>query len=204
DPAVILARFGNLGSHLHSLAAGLDDRGPDTISPSEPLDVELHLDGPVDRLEPLVFAARTLADRLGEKLRAEGVICTRLGVTADTDNGERDERIWHRASGLAATDMVERVRWQLTSWLDSGEPTAGVIRLHLEPIEIRGDDGEQRSLWGGASEADERAARAVARLTTLVGDHAVLVPSWRGGRLPLERCSWVPAAPLDLLDHREA
>lgn len=203
DPAVVLARFGRSGTHLHRLAAGLDDRAPDTIAPPEPLDVEIALDGPVDRLEPLVFAAKTLADRLTGKLRGEGIVCTRLAVAAETENGERDERVWHRSGGLGAADMVERVRWQLTGWLDAGGPTAGITRLHLEPVEIRGDTGEQASLWGGTSEADERAVRAVARLTTLVGDHAVLVPSWRGGRLPAERCAWVPAAPLDLLDHHE-
>src|SRR5699024_7346728 len=112
-------------------------------------------------------------------------------------------RRWHRADGLDAAAMVERVRWQLAGWLSSGRPTAGVIRLHLEAIDVRGADGTQETLWGGTSELDDRAVRAIARLTTLVGDHAVLVPAWRGGRLPAERHDWIPAAAVDLTDRRE-
>ena len=68
------------------------------------------------------------------------------------------------------------------------------------PSEVRGDDGDQLRLWGGPSAADERAARAVARLAGMVGDQAVLVPAWRGGRLPGDRYDWVPASTTDLTD----
>jgi len=52
---------------------------------------------------------------------------------------------------------------------------------------LRSDDGRQGSLWGGRSQADEDAARAVVRLTGLAGEQAVTVPVWEGGRLPSER-----------------
>lgn len=203
DPADVLARFGTAGHHAHRLADGVDDRGPQADAPPEPVEAAVDLDGPVDRLEPLVFAAKTLADDLTASLAGNGRICTRLAVTAETDHGERDERTWHRSAGLDAADMVERVRWQLAGWLSSGGPTAGITRLRLEAVGVRGAGGDQSALWGGTSELDERAARAVARLTTLVGDQAVLVPIWQGGRLPAERCGWTPAAAVDLLDPRE-
>ena len=72
--------------------------------------------------------------------------------------------------------------------------------LRLAPSEVRGDDGDQLRLWGGPSAADERAARTVTRLTGLVGDGGVLVPAWRGGRLPSDRYGWVPASTTDLTD----
>jgi protein ImuB len=65
---------------------------------------------------------------------------------------------------------------------------------------VRGDDGDQLRLWGGPSAADERATRAVARLAGMVGEQAVLVPAWRGGRLPGDRYDWVPASTTDLTD----
>ena len=34
----------------------------------------------------------------------------------------------------------------------------------------------------------------------MVGDRAVLVPAWRGGRLPGDRYDWVPASTTDLTD----
>ena len=127
-------------------------------------------------------------------------MCTRLVVTAETEHGERTERAWYRAAGMSAPAMVERVRWQLDAWMTSGELSAGVVLLRLAPDEVRGDDGDQVRLWGGPSAADERAARAVARLAGMVGDQGVLVPAWRGGRLPGDRYGWVPASTTDLTD----
>ena len=72
--------------------------------------------------------------------------------------------------------------------------------LRLVPDQVRGDDGDQLGLWGGRSQADHDALRAVTRLTGLFGEHAVCVPAWRGGRLPAERYQWVPAATADLED----
>jgi protein ImuB len=95
--------------------------------------------------------------------------------------------------------MVERVRWQLDGWIAT-DITAGVVLVGLTPEEVRGDDGDQLGFWGGRSAADERATRAVTRLVGLVGDDAVLVPAWRGGRLPGDRYAWVPASTTDLAD----
>ncbi|MBX3314498.1 MAG: DNA polymerase Y family protein [Actinobacteria bacterium] len=203
DPADVLARFGPEGHHAHRVATGLDERGAHATAPPEDLTVAASFDDPVTVLEPLVFTAKSLADELAARLAGNGLRCTRLLVAAATDHGERDERTWYRADGLGAADLVERVRWQLASWMASGEITAGVVRLRLVAIGVRGDGGDQTALWGGSSAADERAVRAVARLTSLVGDQGVLVPAWKGGRLPAERCGWVPAAALDLTDARD-
>lgn len=203
DATDVLARFGTAGRHAHRVAAGLDERGADAVAPPEDLVVESVFDQPVTTLEPLVFTAKTLADDLAGRLAGNGLHCTRLLVAAETEHGERDERTWYRAGGMGATDLVERVRWQLASWIGSGEISAGVVVLRLAPVEVRGDGGEQGALWGGTSVADERAVRAVARLTSLVGDQGVLVPAWRGGRLPAERHGWVPAAAADLTDVRD-
>jgi protein ImuB len=102
--------------------------------------------------------------------------------------------------------MVERVRWQLDAWVNlprgsEQELTGGVVLVRLVPDELRADDGLQLGLWGGQSEADRQAARAIARLTTITSDEAVTVPVWNGGRLPADRYRWVPAAMVDL-DHR--
>lgn len=203
-PADVLARFGPEGINAHRLAAGIDGRGAVGQAPPAELVVEQTFDGSVQLLEPLVFSAKHLADQLVDSLSANGLTCTRLVVTAETDHGECDERSWYRSVGLSASDVVERVRWQLAGWMESGDLTAGVVLLRLAPGEVRGNDGEQVALWGGGSEADDRALRAVARLTTLVGDRSVLVPAWQGGRLPADRYGWVPAAAVDLTDPQSA
>ena len=148
----------------------------------------------------MIFVAKHLADQVVAALAAEGRVCTRLVVTAETEHGERTERSWYRAAGMSAPAMVERVRWQLDGWMTSGEVSAGVVLLRLAPDEVRGDDGEQVRLWGGPSAADERAVRTTARLAGMVGGQGVLVPAWRGGRLPGDRYGWVPASTTDLTD----
>jgi protein ImuB len=153
-----------------------------------------------------------LADELSSALSANGKVCTRLIITAETDHGERNERLWYRSTGLSAAAMVERARWQLDAWVNSAalssgvhssltaSITAGVTMLRLEPIEVRSDDGVQLGLWGGRTQADEWAARAVARLATLAGAEHVVVPAATGGRLPGDAYTWVPAVTADLAE----
>jgi len=219
-PRDLLARFGSIGVLAHRLASGVDERPPEGRDPPPEWDVTQVFDEPVMSVHPLVFCAKSMADRLAATLAAGGQICTRLLVVAETEHGERSERAWHLATGLGAAAMVERVRWQLDGWITgtgegsaSDEPdasaggagasrrdgiSAGIVLLRFAPVEIRADDGEQRGLWGGRSDADERAHHAITRLTGLVGQDAVRVPVWRGGRLPTERYGWVPAQTADL------
>ncbi len=82
----------------------------------------------------------------------------------------------------------------------AGEPTSGIVRLHLEPLEVRADDGVQLGLWGGRRQADEWARRGAARLAGLVGDEQVVVAEWRGGRHPSDVHRWVPASLSTRLD----
>jgi protein ImuB len=198
--ADVLARFGRQGEFAHRLASGGDDRPPDTVAPPSGLIAVQVLDDPAHHVDTLVFIARQMADELCSALGADGKVCTRLIITAETDHSERNERQWYRSTGLSAAAMVERARWQLDAWVNSAALTAGVTMLRLEPVEVRSDDGVQLGLWGGRTQADDWAARAVARLATLAGAAHVLVPAATGGRLPGDAYSWVPAVTADLAE----
>ncbi|MGB8860963.1 MAG: hypothetical protein WCC60_17010, partial [Ilumatobacteraceae bacterium] len=78
-----------------------------------------------------------------------------------------------------------------------------VALLRLDPVEVRSDDGVQLGLWGGRTQADEWAVRAVARLVAVAGEQQVLVPAAQGGRHPQEAYTWVPAVTADLLEPAE-
>ncbi len=201
--ADVLARFGHPGVFARAIAGGGDDRPPDTIEPPPGRRVERPFEEPVQHVDTLVFVARQLVDELVGQLSADGTVCTRLVVTAETDHGETNERLWYRPSGLSAAAMVERVRWQLDAWAQREALTAGVALLRLEPVEVRPDNGIQLGLWGGRTQADEWAARAVARLATLAGEQQVLVPAWRGGRQPADAYTWVSAITADLAEPGE-
>ncbi len=201
--ADVLGRFGHPGVHAHRLASGGDVRPTSTTDPAPERRLDLVLDVPEAQSSAVVFIAKQLADELVGTLAADGRVCTRLIVVLESEHGERSERSWYRSAGLSASAMVERVRWQLDAWINlptgsDQELTGGVVLVRLVPDELRADDGTQLGLWGGQSEADRRAARAIARLTTLTSDDAVTVPVWHGGRLPADRYRWVSAATVDL------
>lgn len=202
--ADVLARFGAPGAFAHRIAGGGDDRPPGTATAPPDLLVMRTFDDPVRMLDPLVFTAKQLAEELHALLAANGRVCTRLAVLAETEHGERSEHLWYKPHGLSATAIVERVRWQLDGWIRSpgsrGQVglTGGVVLLRLTPDEVRSDDGSQLGFWGGRTEADEWAVRAVSRVAGLVGEQQVLVPAWRGGRLPGDTYQWVSVDRVEL------
>ena len=199
--ADVADRFGPSGAHAHRLASGDDERPSQASEPPQHHRAERIFDEPVEQLQPLAFVGKQLADELTAALASDGLVCTRLVVTAESDHGERSERVWFRARGLSAAAMVERVRWQLDGWMaQPGALSAGVVLLRLDADEVRHDGGDQLRLWGGLSAADERAVRTVARLAGLAGEESVRVPAWQGGRLPGDRYRWVPATTTDLTD----
>ncbi|MDJ0771417.1 MAG: DNA polymerase Y family protein [Ilumatobacter sp.] len=201
DVGDVLGRFGVDGLHAHRLASGADARPSAATDPPPEWSVEHPFAEPVEQLDTVVFVAKRLADRLTGELSATGRVCVRLVVQVETDHGERCERAWYRNQGLSSPAMVERVRWQLEGWArQPGGLSGGVALVRLVPDEVRGDDGVQAGLWGGRSQADHDAARAIGRLSGLAGEQAVNVPMWRGGRLPGERYELVPAAASDLED----
>jgi protein ImuB len=73
----------------------------------------------------------------------------------------------------------------------SGEEAA-IVHLLLAPDEVVPDEGRQLGLWGGASDADRRAARALARVQGLLGPDAVRIPVVEGGRgsSPVRLVTW--------------
>ena len=158
DGGDVLARFGPPGRHAHHLAAGTDERAPGGTEPAPERRVERTFDDPVTNVAPLVFVAKQLADELVATLGAEGRVCTRLVVMAETEHGERSERVWYRAAGLSVPAMVERVRWQLDGWAAGiGEMDDGGGRPH---------HGRHRGVAtraGGGARRRRRPARAVGR-----------------------------------------
>jgi protein ImuB len=194
----LLARFGSLGAHVHAMACGLDDAPLGVAPPPPDLAVTAHFDEPVERLDTVVFLVRSLADQLVTALGERGLVCTRVVVEVETEHGERCQRAWARPTGLSAGAVLERVRWQLEGWAAGHDRlTGGVVLVRLVPDEVRADHGHQGGLWGGQTQADEWAARAVARVSGLLGPDAVSVAEWRGGRHPGEQYVVVPAGAVD-------
>ena len=205
----VLGRFGREGLVVHRLARGLDERPPATAPPPPDLRVAVEIDPPTERIEAAAFVARGLADDLHRRLAERGSACTRLLVGAETEHGERHERIWRTEGTFTPSAIAQRLRWQLEGWLHDGaaRPTGPLTRLWLEPDEVVASGGRQLTLDADvidAVAAAEGAGRAVARVQGLVGVQGVLLAEWRGGRGPGERVHLVTAATVDLTEPRPA
>lgn len=204
SPTDVGSRFDAEALVAHRQASGKPGRVPSAVPVPPELAVVHACDPPVDRIDAAAFLARRLAVQLHEKLTAAAMSCTRLAVSARTEHGQENSRIWCCALPLTPETTADRVRWQLEGWLMEGAagaaegPDSPVVELVLEPVEVSSGAGLQYELpgpgetWADGSRAD-RIRRAVVRVQGLLGADAVMVPVRDGGRGPAEQITLVPA-----------
>lgn len=191
--ADMLGRFGRPGLLAHRLAQGLDDRPVQTRPADHDSSVEAEIDPPADRIETVAFMARTLAGGMVARLARDGLDCVSIAIEAESDGGHASSRRWRHEYRFDAAAVVDRVRWQLEGWYRSPErPTGPITLIRVTPCVVTPADGRQLGMWGERSEADERAARALARVQGLLGPEAVTVPRLAGGRRPADTGRRVP------------
>ncbi|MFN2560361.1 MAG: DNA polymerase Y family protein [Jatrophihabitans sp.] len=192
-PRDVLARFGPDGAWAHRQSGGRDERPVSGRRPPVEFAVTLDLEPPVDRVDTVAFSARGIAEQFVADLGAHGLACTCLELQALSENGEETVRRWRHAGVLSTVDVLDRVRWQLEGWLSGvHRPTGGVTRVCLVPVDVVPTGTHQQALWGGSGAEDEKAARALARVQTLLGHGSVLTPVLDGGRDPGQRTRLVP------------
>jgi protein ImuB len=190
----VASRFGDAGEGAHRLARGLDSRPLAATPPPADLSVTHEFDPPEPRAEPVVFAAKALAEKLHDGLAARGLTCVRVQVTVTWADGQESSRRWRHDGLLSAAAVAERVRWQLDGWHPAAEdgknrqqpgdehyPEGGIATLQLIPDQVVRATGQQLALWGETTVSD-RVARAALRIQALLGHEAVLRPVTGGGR----------------------
>ena len=197
-PSDLVGRFGPVGFEIHRLSRGCDRHPPITIAPPPERASTHRFELSVEDVNVVVATARQVADELVVHLSSQGVSCVRLHICMQTDHGEQSDRLWYQPEGLTAAAMAERVRWQMEAWISTRGLTSGVVLLRYSPVGLRAREGRQLGLWGGSTQADEWATRAVERLTTMLGADSVRVAQWRGGRDVGEVFALTPAAVVDM------
>ena len=198
-------RFGTPGGMAHRLARGLEPRPLVTRPPSADLSVSTEFDPPAPLAEPVVFAAKALAERMHTGLAARGLACVCVRVQVISEDGQEHTRLWRHDGLLSALAVAERVRWQLAGWRpdtpgarqpgqtghqDEVQP-GGITLLSLIPDQVVRAHGRQLGLWGDAIVSD-RVARAALRVQAMLGHGAVMRPVPAGGRGPAEQATLVP------------
>ena len=182
----VASRFGDAGECAHRLASGLDSRPLAALSPPADLSVAQEFDPPEARAEPVVFAAKALAEQLHAGLAARGLTCVRVQVRATWADGRESSRLWRHDGLLSAAAVADRVRWQLDGSRPAPAPgdqyaEGGVAALRLVPDLLVRATGQQLALWGETVVSD-RVARAAMRVQAMLGHEAVLRPVIGGGR----------------------
>jgi protein ImuB len=189
-------RFGTPGGAAHRLARGLDPRPLAARPPAADLAVSVAFDPPAELAEPVVFAAKALAEQMHDGLAAQGLACVRVQVQVISADGQEHARLWRHDGLLSALAVAERVRWQLAGWqpgpASPGSATpGGIALLRLMPDQVVRAHGRQLGLWGDAVVSD-RVARAALRVQAMLGHGAVTRPVPAGGRGPAEQAALVP------------
>ena len=198
--ADVASRFGDAGEAAHRLARG-GSRPLAVRPPDEDLSVAQEFDPPESRSEPVVFAAKALAERMLSGLTARGLTCVRVQVLAGWADGRQSSRRWRHDGVLSAVQVADRVRWQLDGSQPASEPAepivggpataGGIVLLRLVPDQVVRATGHQLALWGETAVSD-RVARAAMRVQAMLGPGAVLRPATGGGRDAREQVTHVP------------
>jgi protein ImuB len=195
------SRFGADGKLAGRLARGLDPRPLIPRPPALDLSVRAEFDPPADQSEPVIFAAKSLAGQMHDRLAAAGFVCVRVQVQVHCADGSEFSRLWRHDGLLSELSVAERVRWQLDgrgagrapdgAGDDSWPGTSGITLLRLIPDQLARATGRQLSLWGDSVLSD-RVARAAIRVQAMLGHEAVTRPVLAGGRRPAEQVLLVP------------
>ena len=165
-------RFGAQGALAHRLARGLDPRPLVPRPPSADLSVSIEFDPPAELSEPVVFAAKALAEQMHAGLAGRGLACVRVQAQVTCSDGQEITRLWRHDGLLSALAVAERVRWQLAGW----QPVRGDAEGTADEggaCEGNADEGgaDEGGMDGGA--ADEGGAVGGITLLRLVPDQLV-------------------------------
>ncbi|UIX35714.1 DNA polymerase Y family protein [Streptomyces sp. GQFP] len=190
----VLARFGHDGAAAQRTARGLEARPLNTSGADSDYSVTETFEPPEDRLEPVTFLAKALAEQLHVHLAGAGAVCARLQVEMGLASGLRLSRLWRHEGRLSALAVAERVRWQVAAWAETGQlnsAAAGITTLRLVPEGLSAATGRQSLLFGPRI-APEELEHAAGQLQAMLGHRAVVRQELAGGRGPGERIVDIP------------
>ena len=174
------------GSGCTHLASGRDPRLSQPAAAHPDLSVETEIDPPADRLGHGGLCCEALwqiSSTPGWPGRVRHWCAWRSVPKPSTVRPAAGR--WRHGFRFSPPDLVDRVRWQLDGWRSAkgkNSPTGGISFIRLRAVETLPDEGRQLGFWGGQSEVDERAERALQRVQTLVGFDGVTVGRLGSGR----------------------
>jgi protein ImuB len=179
----VTARFGPLGARLHALAAGRDPRPATPRIPPRDVDAVVEFEPPLDRTDQIAFGMRTASERFLDELLEQRLVCTALRVELLGADGESTDRVWLHPRSFTASEVVDRVRWQLDAI--AGELRSPVARVRLTPETVDPVGAHERGIWGTGP--DEGVHSGLSRVQGMLGHEGVGTAVPAGGRMPADR-----------------
>lgn len=190
DAGDVRDRFGEQGARLHALSGGLDSRPVVARVPPDDLECAIDFEPAVDRIDQVAFGVRALAGRFIAGLTAAKLVCTAVRVELDSESGELSSRTWLHPRSFTASEVVDRVRWQLQGGASEVGLSSGIVAVRLIPASVDSIGNHEEGLFGGGP--DERIHHALSRVQGMLGRTAVLTGAIGGGRGPADRATLVP------------
>lgn len=190
DPDAVRDRLGEDGARLQRLAGGLDSRMIQARTPPTDLARSIEFEPAIDRVDQVAFGVRSLADDFIAGLIAQKLVCTALLVELESDRAEVSSRAWLHPRSFSASDVVDRIRWQLQGSANEPSLNAGVVAVRLDAESVDSIGNHEQGLFGTGPE--ERVHHSLSRLQGMLGRTAVLTAAIGGGRGPADRCTLVP------------
>lgn len=185
-------RFFERGARLHALAGGADSRPIVPRVPPPELAREVAFEPPLELAEQVAFGVRQTADAVLTALDRAHVACTEVRIEFFDERDGYDERLWLHPTCFTASDIVDRVRWQLQALWQGDDPplSGGVALVRITPASIDSAAAHRPGLFGQGT--DERLHHALSRVQGMLGHESVVLPAVGGGRRLPEREVRVP------------
>lgn len=192
-PSDVRDRFGERGARLQALAAGADSRALSPRPPDPELARSIEFETPLAGADQVAFAVRQTADAVLLALGEASTVCTEVRIDLTDDNGLVFSRTWLHPTCFDASDLVDRVRWQLEALaaqtakdpVDEARAFGGIASVRILPLAVDDAAHHQPGLFGSGT--DERLHHAVSRVQTMLGHQGVVTATVSGGRWLADR-----------------
>lgn len=186
-------RLGERGARLHALASGADSRPLVPQHPEPELAREVVFETPLEQADQVAFAVRQTADAVTAALAELSQVCTEVRIDLTDDDGAISSRVWLHPTSFEASDLVDRVRWQLEALTApakhapatadrtaSDRASAGIAEVRIVPTRVDDSAHHQPGLFGQGPQ--QRLHHAVSRVQAMLGHRGVVTPVVVGGR----------------------
>jgi len=186
----VRARFGAQADWVRRVIHGEGRRPVAGRTPPPELACEVSFEPPLVSAETVCFSTKQTAERFVAQLGARQLVCTEVLIEVETERaverpaGVASQRSWLHPRWFGATDLIDRLHWQLVGTLRAGDIRSGVTKVRLVPETVVSESVHADGLWGGT---DARVERGIARVQGMLGHEAVLAPVLQGGRSPADR-----------------